>query len=167
MVQILRLSIFSILFFLIASDLLHAQTEVLQTQTISCTLVGDTLHSNNHPSIYIGKKLTCGLAAGQNGWYRTFSFKSPASWPILLWRDMEIKNNMDYQLDEDLRNKDKVKEFLHQGDDLVVTKIKRRGNKRLGFTFVVYLKQGKGVASINYSCFIEDAVRMGELIIPN
>lgn len=128
------------------------------------TLTGDTLFSTENFKIYPGQKLICGKGSGENEWYNSISFKSPASWPLVVGRNMDLKYNSDYQRDEGIRDKDKVKEYLNPGDTLVVSKIKRRGNKKSGYWYVAHMRQGQGILSLQYTCYIAEAVRSKEIL---
>lgn len=56
-----------------------------KTNDTTYTLSGDTLFTNQNFKIYTGQKLYLGKAAGANGWYSTFSFKSALNLPSLPW----------------------------------------------------------------------------------
>lgn len=144
----------------------QGQTSDLQKYNeVKYSLVGDTLFTNKDFRIYLGQQLFVGKSSAEDGWYHTITFKNPAAYPLVLWRNMELKLDPDYQFDEELRIKDKLKEYLHQGESLEVNKIKKRGNKRYGYSYVVFLKQGSGITAINYSCFIMDALKVGEIVL--
>jgi hypothetical protein len=156
-----------ILFCLLATfnESLHAQTDTskMVSDTIYA-LIGDTLFTNKNFKLYVGQQLLSGSASGENGWYRTITFKSGASWPVLLWDKMETKNNVDYQLDPQLRVNDKVKEYLNPGEVLTVKKIKRNGNKRYGYWYIVFLKT-TDFPTIKFRAWVADALIKKELMI--
>lgn len=77
------------------------------------TLLGDTLYSNMGFILYVGQKVIAGHGSSQNGWYNSIDFKSAFTWEKWLYRDMEIKNKMEYQSDESKRDRDKVKNIFH------------------------------------------------------
>jgi hypothetical protein len=129
------------------------------------TLVGDTLFNTENFKIYPEQKFKCGKGSDENGWYKAITFKNPANWANLLWREMEIKNNIDYQFDEGKRDKDKVKEYLNPGDTLVVTKIEKRGNRKYGYWYVVNMRQGQGPLSLQYTCTIAEALKSDEILL--
>ncbi len=131
----------------------------------SFTLVGDTLFSTGNIKIYPQQKWLSGKGSDENGWFKTITFKSPANWALLLGRKMEIENNVDYQIDEGIRTKDKVKEYLPPNDTLVVTKIQKRGNTKWGYKYVVYLRQGKGLLSLQYECYLAEALKTEEMLL--
>lgn len=144
----------------------QAQTETRQQyENMAFQLVGDTLFSNSDFKLYKNKKLLRGTGSGENGWYQYVSFKSPASWPLVIGREADLKYNAAYEADETIRDKDKVKEYLNLEDTLTITKIKRRGNKRSGYSYVLYLKQGQGIGSLNFRTWIAEALRTGELLL--
>lgn len=115
--------------------------------------------------LYIGQKLLCNNSSGENGWYRTITFKSGAAWPLVLWQRMETKNNLDYQLDPQMRINDKVKEYLIPGTTLVVKKFKRNGSKRYGYWYTVFL-QTTEFPKIKFRANVGEALSAIELIIP-
>ena len=160
----IALLLLSCLLFL-AYSCVQPPTDTLLLSEEPFTLVGDTLVSAKNLKIYPKQKFVCGKGSGENGWYKAISFKSPANWANLLWRDMEIKNNIDYQIDEGLRDKDKVKEFLSPGDTLVVSKIQKRGTKKYGYSYVVIMRQGKGILSLQYECSLAEALKSEEILL--
>ena len=131
------------------------------------TLLGDTLFHRENFKIFPEQKLISGEGSGENGWYKAITFKNPANWANLLWRDMEIENNVDYQFDEGIRDKDKVKAYLNPGDTLVVTKIEKLGNRKSGYWYVVNMRQGQGLLSLQYRCYIAEAIESGEILFVN
>jgi hypothetical protein len=144
----------------------HAQTATAPiSNDTTYTLSGDTLFTNQNFKISIGQKLTLGKGSGANGWYNTFSFKSAWNLPTMLLYKMEIKNNYDYQQDPSLWEKDQLKIYLHSGDSLWVNKIKKYGNKRHGYWYVLFLRPPKGFLRVDFKCFIADAIRKGEIMV--
>lgn len=138
---------------------------VLLNANAPFTLVGDTLFHKGNLKIYSGKKLISGQGSGENGWYKAITFKNPANWVNLIGRDMEIKNNVDYQFDEGIRDRDKVKEYLNPGDTLEVTKIEKLGNEKSGYWYVVNMRQGQGLLSLQYRCYIAEALKSEEMLL--
>ena len=127
----------------------------------------NTLSTNQGFKIVVGQQIIVGAATGEQGWYQTITFKSPTAWPVLLFRNQELKQNVEYQLDESIRDKDKIKGLLTKGDTLTVTKIKRLGSRRSGnHWYVVLMRLDQGVLSVNFSCYIMDAIRLGEVTLP-
>jgi hypothetical protein len=158
----------SLSFFACAGPPSEAQSD---TTAISAdttyTMAGNTLSTNQGFKIVVGQPIIIGEASGEQGWYRSITFKSPAAWPVLLFREQELSQNLDYQLDESIRDKDKVKGLLAKGDTLTVVKIKRFDNKRAGNQwYVVLMRLGQGLLSVNFRCYIMDAIRLGEVILP-
>ncbi|KAA3436813.1 hypothetical protein [Rufibacter hautae] len=127
-------------------------------------MVGDTLYHKEHWKIFPGKKLKSGKGSAENGWYKSIFFKNPANWANVLWRDTEIRNNSEYQFDEGIRDRDKVKEYLNPGDTLEVTKIEKRGSKKAGYWYVVNMRQAQGLLSLHYRCYIADALQSEEVL---
>lgn len=124
----------------------------------------DTLISNIGFKIFVGQKLTIGKGS-VDGRYQTISFKSPFALPILLNRNLDIKNNIEYQNDPSLRDQDKVKEYLNIGQFLIVTKIKSAGNAKRGYHYVLYLIAGENSLSYKYICDdIDYALKLKELL---
>ena len=131
------------------------------------TLAGDTLFTNQDFRIFIGQPIIIGKASGERGWYNTISFKSGASWPLLLMKGAELRQDQEYQLDPSVREKDKVRDYLSSGDTLIVTKIKRLGRKRLGnYWYMVSMGQKQGLLSLNFKCDLINAVKFGEVTLP-
>lgn len=145
----------------------HPISESIRLSNAPYTLVGDTLFHTENFKIYPEQKLLSGEGSGENGWYKNVAFKNPANWAVLLWRDMEIENNVEYQNDEGIRDKDKVKTHLNPGDTLVVTKIEKLGNKKTGYWYVVNMKQGQGLLSLEYRSYIAEAIESGEILLIN
>jgi hypothetical protein len=75
-----------------------------------------------------------------------------------------MENNLEYQLDPSVREKDKVRDFLYPGDTLFVTKIKKHGKKRRGYWYSVSLVQKQGLLSLHYTCNIINAIRLKEML---
>ncbi|WP_299290584.1 hypothetical protein [uncultured Mucilaginibacter sp.] len=129
------------------------------------TFHNDTLFSNIEFKIFIGQKLTIGKGS-DDGRYQTVSFKSPFALPTLLNRNLDIKNNIEYQNDPSLRDQDKVKESLNIGQPLIVTKIKLTGNTKRGFHYLLYLATGTSSFSNKFVCGdISYALKLKELLI--
>jgi hypothetical protein len=136
-------------------------------QDTTYTLVGDTLFTNQGFKIVVGQPIIIGTASGEQGWYQTITFKNPTAWPLLLFRDLELSQNLDYQLDESIREKDKIKDLLAKGDTLQVTKIKRLGRNRSGnHWYIVSMRLDQGLLSLNFRCYITGAIRLGEVTLP-
>ena len=129
------------------------------------TFQNDTLFSNVGFKIFIGQKLTIGKGS-DDGRYQTMSFKSPFALPTLLNRNLDIKNNIEYQNNPSLRDQDKVKESLNIGQPLIVTKIKSTGNTKRGFHYILYLATGTSSFSNKFICGdISYALKLKELLI--
>ncbi len=129
------------------------------------TFKNDTLYSNVGFKIFIGQKLTIGKGS-DDGRYQTISFKSPFALPTLLNRNLDIKNNVEYQNDPSLRDQDKVKESLDVGQSFLVIKIKSSGNVRHGFHYLLYLATGTSSFSNKFVCGdIYYALKLKELLI--
>lgn len=129
------------------------------------TFKNDTLISNIGFKIFVGQKLTIGKGSA-DGRYQTISFKSPFALPTLLNRNLDIKNNIEYQNDPSLRDQDKVKESLNIGQFLIVTKIKSKGNPKRGVHYLLYLATGTSSFSNKFVCGdIGYALKLKELLI--
>lgn len=127
-------------------------------------LSGDTLFLNGEPALYLGQKLITGTATGANGWYRSITFKSSNSWPLLLWHGMETENNPGYQYDSQLRTNDKVREYLVTGTIMTVKKLRREGNQRRGYWYTATLKND-AVSAALFRTNVQMALSSKELII--
>jgi hypothetical protein len=143
----------------------HALSQTIEKDTVYRLSV-DTLYSNAHFKIFVGQQIVIGKAAGERDWYETISFKSGASWPLVFLRDLETSQDLEYQMDPSIREKDKVKQYLAPGDTLTVTKIKRFGTKRHGYWYRISMGQKQGVLSLNFNCDIINAIKLGEVVIP-
>lgn len=130
------------------------------------TLVGDTLFSNKNFKVFVGQKIVVGKPNGERDWYNTISFKSGMSWPLVFLKEAETEQNIEYQADPTMREKDKVKEYVSPGDTLVITKIKRFGRKKSGYWYHAFLSQNAGPLSLNFRCYIVDAIRSKEVLLP-
>jgi len=131
------------------------------------TLIRDTLMTNQNFRIYVGQPLVIGLASGERNWYETISFKSGASWPLLLMKKTETDLNPEYQMDPSIRERDKVKQYLTPGDTLFVTRIKKYGKKKFGYWYRVSMGHKQGFLSLNFNCNIIDAIRKREVLLPD
>jgi hypothetical protein len=132
------------------------------------TLIGDTLFTNQDFKIVVGQPIIIGKASDERDWYKTITFKSGASWPLVFLQKVETRQNMEYQLDPSIREKDKVKEYLTPGDTLFVTKIKRFGSKRFrNYWYTVTMGQKLGLLSLTFKCDIMNAIKYGEVILPS
>lgn len=154
---------------LLISGKTYAQTrnnESTQYKDTTYTLIGDTLFSNQNFKIAIGQPVVIGSASGERDWYNTISLKSGASWPLLFLKKTETGQNIEYQMDASIREKDKVKEYLNMGDTLIITKIKRFGKKRNGYWYMVTMGQKQGLLSLNFKCDIINAIRTKEVVVP-
>jgi hypothetical protein len=149
----------------IYNETLYGQTtESNPVSDTTYTLIGDTLFTNKTFKLYVGQQLLSGGGSSENGWYQSITFKSGSSWPVLLWDKTETKNNLDYQLDPQLRVNDKLKEYLNKGDILTVKKIIRNGNKRYGYWYIAIL-QTTDFPSIKFRAWVADAFIKQELIL--
>ncbi len=137
-----------IFFLVLLVSFAQAQTDDTKRITDNRYLfIQDTLFINQQPELYVGQKLIVGKATdNENGWYSTIGFKSEFAFPIWFMRDLEMRNNYDYQIDPQRRTNDKVKEYLHKGDTLTITKLKKEGNRRRGYYYTAYFKTGKFLA---------------------
>lgn len=159
--------LFSVTFFVCLGLQAAAQTGSAIHQDTTYRLVGEKLLTNQDFSIAVGQSILIGKAAGEQGWYRTITFKSPTAWPLLLLRDQEISQNVEYQSDESMRERDKIRDILTTGDTLIVTKIKEFGPDRSTGKnwYVVSLRGGEGAMALNFRCYIIDAIRRGEVVV--
>jgi hypothetical protein len=156
--------VWSTLFFITIQ--VQAQTDsMLLSADTTYSLEGDTLFSNQDFKMFIGQKVIVGKGSGERDWYATFSFKSGASWPLLFLKETETQNNVEYQLDPAIRERDKVKGYLVPGDTLTVTKIKRYGKKRNGYWYMVDLSQGQSLLSLRFKCDIINAIKLKEVLL--
>jgi hypothetical protein len=162
-----------ILFFTVAFFNTKAQTTA--TKSPSDTLYSfknDSLFISDDSIITIGQKLVVGKGSDENGWYRSMRFKSAFAWPLWLFRSSELDNirsselnNKYYEQDaEYIRERDKVKSSLAPGVVLEVIKIKKEGNKRRGYSYIVYLKD-KRFAGSKYFCNIKLALATKEILM--
>jgi hypothetical protein len=125
----------------------------------------DTLFSNKGFYIFVGQHLIAGKGSDEDGHYRAIGFKSAAAFPLLFLRDAEMKNNVDYQNDPSIRDRDKVREYLDSGRSLIVRKIKSMGGKKKWHYYLVFLSDGTSSLSLNYRCDIATALRRKEILI--
>lgn len=135
----------------------------------SYTFFGDTLITNTGAKIIAGQYLLVGKGSGKNGWYEHISFKSAFAWPVWLFRDMELEtaystypNTVDASI---VRERDKVKEYLNEGDSLLIKKIRKKGNRKRGYWYAVYLKDTQFLGP-GFICNIEPAINSKEVIAP-
>jgi hypothetical protein len=141
-----------------------------KAQTTATKNSSDTLYSFKNDSLFIsddsiitiGQKLVVGKGSDQNGWYRSMRFKSAFAWPLWLFRSSELNNEYDEPDGTYIRERDKVKSSLAPGVVLEVIKIKKQGNKRRGYSYIVYLKD-KRFAGSKYFCNIKLALATKEI----
>ncbi len=156
----------SIILLIVLSSFYYANCQELNSDIYKSdttfTLVGDTLYSNKGFNLYIGQKVIAGHGSYENGRYRSVDFNSAFTWEKWLFRNMEIKNKFEYQLDESKRNLDKVKEYFPSGDTLVIKKIFQSRKKKIG-TYLI-LKSKLSFQS-NFRCYIPDAFNLRELLL--
>ena len=125
----------------------------------------DSLFISKTSVITVGQKLIVGKGSDKNGWYQSMQFKSAFAWPIWLFRNSEL-NNKYYQQDASyIRGRDKVKNYLSPQETLEITKIKKEGNKRRGYTYIVYLRN-KSFPGLNFYCNIKLALETKEILMP-
>jgi hypothetical protein len=144
--------------------------EIMPTDTVSkyndavYTLVGDTLFINKDFKIFIGQKLIVGNGSSRNGWYKTISDNSFLDWYSLTLAVLGTEETED---EKELRVKDITRDCLHAEGTLNVSKIKKSGNTRHGFLYIVYFRSKSGEHKYNYRCYIQEALKTGEIVLPN
>ena len=130
------------------------------------TLDGDTLRTDAGFQFYVGQRLIVGKGSDEHGWYRAIGFRSATAWPLLLFHDMEMKNDYQYQSDgEGARDRDKVRQSLDSGQRAVVTRIKRKGGPKHGYIYWVLFKT-KDAPGLRFRCNITAAIRSREMLLP-
>ena len=157
--------IFTLFFTMIFFLNLGAQTTVIKSSS-------DTLYHFKNDSLFIsadsvitlGQKLIVGEGSGENGWYKSIGFKSAFAWPLWLFRSSELDNTYYQQDGESIRELDKVKNYLSPHQELEVMKIRKKGNKRRGYTYIVYLRN-KSFPGLNFSCNIKLALKTKEIFM--
>lgn len=146
---------------------LFAQAETLANtiKTVD-SFFGDTLQFNTGQKIVIGQKLMVGKGSDDNGWYSSMQFKNPFNWSLLLFRNAQSSNNPNSGKVDIAQEyeRNKLRDFFYEGDSVLVEKIKREGNKKNGFWYIVYLKTCK-FPKAKFICNIELAVKNKEIII--
>lgn len=158
LIKILKLGFIVMLSLLFNCHFLFGQEDSNFHHFDSIKLNVDTLYFNSI-KIFIGQKLIVGKGSGENSWYRTIDFKNGFNFPLLFLRDLEIKQNLKYQADPSVRNKDKVKEYLKPGYNLTVLKI-----KKVGPNYIALLRNDERF-SINYKSLIVEAIKCNELLL--
>jgi len=145
---------------------LNAQDNTLNNVDTNFNLSNDTLLSNDGLKIYVGQRLIIGKGSEPNGWYSTIGFKNgDLSFPVMFLYETELKNNYEYQQDPQKRVKDKVKEYLHAGDTVIVTKLKKDRNKRKGnWYYTAFLKTDE-FPSLKLRCVIINSINKKELLM--
>ena len=147
---------------------INAKTQISTIEdslNILYSLKNDSLFIGTDSVITIGQKLIVGEGSDENGWYQSMQFKSAFAWPIWLFRNSEL-NNKYYQQDASyIRGRDKVKNYLSPQETLEITKIKKEGNKRRGYTYIVYLRN-KSFPGLNFYCNIKLALETKEILMP-
>ena len=134
-------------------------------QDTTYTLQGDALFTNAGFSFYKGQTLVAGKGSDKNGWYRSIGFKGAIQLPILVNHNSDMKNYYNGSDREEISTRDQVKRSLYPGTNkLKVYKVKRDGNKKLGYWYVIYLKNEE-FPGTKYICTVEKAVRTGEIML--
>jgi hypothetical protein len=149
----------------VIASIAQSKSQHEQKDTIY-TLQKDTLFTNQNFMIYVGQPIVMGMPSGERGWYKTISFKSGASWPLLLSKKAETALDIEYQMDPSVRERDKVKEHITPGDTLFVTKIKKYGKERFGYWYIVTMGQKQGFLSLNFKCDVINAIKTKEIVVP-
>ena len=162
-----RITTLTALLLITCFQLLFSNTKAQTTPTKSSS---DTLYSLKNDSLFIsddsiitvGQKLVVGKGSDENGWYTSMRFKSAFAWPLWLFRSSELDNEYDKHDGVYIRERDKVKSSLGPGVVLQVIKIKKEGNKRRGYSYIVYLKD-KRFGGSKYFCNIKLALATKEI----
>lgn len=130
------------------------------------TLVGDTLFTNTGIRIVVGQSLTVGKGSDENGWYASMSFKSPFNWSLWLFRDKELNNSTNPSRVDAAweRERYKLRDYFYEGDSVLVKKIRKKGNKKYGYWYAVYIKTYK-FPKAKFICNIKLAIKNREIII--
>lgn len=158
--------LFACLLSMIAFHATLAQsTDTIKDGDTTWTYRDDTLFTDKGFNIYVGQQLVAGKGSDEEGRYRSISFKSALAFPLMFLRETEIKNNYSYEADPNLRDRDKVKEYLDSGHVLTVKKIKSEGRKKKWHYYQVYLWDGKSSLSLKYRCNILVALRQKEITL--
>jgi len=146
--------------------------EIVRADTVSkydkaiYTLVGDTLFTDKDFKIFKGQKLFVGPGSNQNEWYKTISLNSVIDWYSITLAVLGTQNT-ETQEEKDFRVSNLVKDCLHNEGTLYVKDIKKYGNTRRDFWYIVILKSRPGISNTNYRCNIQTALKTGEIVLPN
>ena len=146
--------------------------EIVQTDTVSkydkavYTLVGDTLFTDKDFKIFKGQKLFVGPGSNHNEWYKTISLNSIIDWYSITLAVLGTQNTESPE-ERDFRVNNLVRDCLHEEGTLYVKDIKKYGNARRGFWYVAILKSRSGKPNTNYRCNIQEALKTGEIVLPN
>lgn len=124
---------------------------------------GDTLFISEHSKVFVNQKVVVGTATGSNGWYASIGFKSAFNWPTWLFKGAEERVNYDYEANPQHRINDKVKAYLHPGDTMTITQIKRNGNQHKGYWYTADLKSNQAF-SPRYRCNLLYALDTKEIM---
>ena len=130
------------------------------------TLVGDTLFTNKDFKIFVGQKLFVGNGTSDNGCFKTIFLNSEIDWFSI---DIAINVTQNPETPEErwLRMITSLREYLHKEGSLYVKEIKKIGNARSGYWFTLILHSKPGIRSTHYRCNIQEALKTGEIILPN
>ena len=156
--------IFLCVFLVISNRLLAQNSSDSANANTSFILKNDTLQNSTGTKLFVSQKLIAGKGSGENGWYHSIGFKSDFNLPVLLNQNIETLNNLEYQSDPQKRINDKVTEFLVPGDTLVITKIKKTGNRRFGYWYIAYLKT-KQIPFTKFKSDIITSLKLKEILI--
>ena len=129
------------------------------------TYADDTIYSSKGYKIFVGQHVIAGKGSGEEGRYKYISFKSPFAFPLIFLRNTEIRQDIDYRNDPNLRDQDKVKEALVPGSTLTIRKIKVMAKHKKWQYYRVHLWDGSSSLSNKYQCDIISALNAHEVSI--
>ena len=144
----------------------QGQTDSLkQSSDTIYTKGGDTIFTNKDFKIFIGQKLLVGKGSGKDGWYNTISDHSLID-VYSLTLGVLGSTSTETTEEKDLRINNTLIANLKNENILYIKKINKHGNKRHGYMYTATLRYKSGLTHAKYFCFLIEAIRKGELIIP-
>lgn len=124
----------------------------------SYQLKGDTLFSSTGFKFYIGQQLVIGNPAGQDGYYRSITFKAaivPSIWGQDKRYDHAIENHVNVK-----KSREGVKQFLLPGNSVTIKGIYLWKNSKPNF-YLVSLASG----AEKFDCDLQFALSLKELLL--
>lgn len=121
----------------------------------------DTLVLRDSILVYPGKRIILLGGKWQKERYYSIALNSSLSFQGMFLRNPAMKNNLEYRKNPFLFEADRTVGVLYNVNEVTVIKVKKSGNKRVGYTDVAYFK-AKGT---KFRCNLNMALDSSEIRI--